>query len=212
MKWSAKMTVLALTAGEIALALLLFHLLGSVPSGTKYLAMAGVIALSLAADWLILRSSDNEPQARQPVSPSDYLREFRKFTGLFPAEAEQAIQQIDALQRRQQTLSSLTEVSSPIRSAGEDADRYILANFRRMLSRLMLYDATDTARRGQYVSALQEILSDNDRVLTDYENLIIEVSQLDAGADAASAPCLKELADALHNLHAPGQSGTQIQQ
>ena len=116
------------------------------------------------------------------------------------------------MKRRQQTLCSLTEATSPIRSAGEDADKYILANFRRMLSRLMLYDATDAARRGQYTAAVQEILNDNERVLTDYENLIIEVSQLDAGADAASAPCLKELADALHNLHTPGQGGTLEQQ
>jgi hypothetical protein len=54
-----------------------------------------------------------------------------------------------------------------------------------------------------HVAYLQEILGENAHVLSDFENLILEVSQIGDDTNAAT-PCLNELTSALRSVRKSG--------
>ena len=63
----------------------------------------------------------------------------------------------------------------------------------------MIYDKGDSHKYNMHVTYLQQVLGENAHVLSDFENLILEVSQIGDDANAAT-PCLNELTNALRSM------------
>ncbi|MBQ8921149.1 MAG: hypothetical protein IJ060_03185 [Oscillospiraceae bacterium] len=202
-----KIILLALAAGEIALAIALYNVLAQRElTAVSYLVMLGVVALSLGIDWLILRgrSAASVSDAKKLKTADDYLRAFRAWAEEdtpFTPHITTAIRQLESLKRKQAALRSVLDDSkdSPFLSVADDVDAYVLANCKRILNRVMIYDQGEPHKLSMHISYLQEVLGQNAHVLSDFENLILEVSQIGDDASAAT-PCLDELTNALRSV------------
>lgn len=202
-----KVILLALAAGEIALAVALYNVLAQRElTSASYLVMLGVIALSLGIDWLILRgrSAASVSDAKKLKDADDYLKAFRAWQEEdtpFSVHISTAIRQLESLKRKQAALRSVLDDSkdSPFLSVAEDVDVYVLANCKRILNRVMIYDQGEPHKLNMHIAYLQEVLGENAHVLSDFENLILEVSQIGDDTSAAT-PCLNELTTALRSV------------
>lgn len=207
MKKGAKLLMMILGLGEAALAVMLYNMLADYPfAAAKFLALGGVVALSLGVDWFILHSNSASvvSDAKRLKDADDYLRAFqawREEDTPFTGYIDMTIKQLESLKRKQKALRSVLDDSkdSPFLSTANDVDAYVLANCKRILNRVMIYDQGEPHKYNMHVSYLQEILGENARVLSDFENLILEISQIGDDANAAT-PCLNELTHALRSV------------
>lgn len=207
MKSSTKILMIALTAGEVVLAVSLFHVLSKTSLSVGiYLILAAVIALSLGVDWLIMRGSSASAvsDAKKLKDADDYIRAFQAWLNEdtpFPEYIKLAINQLESLKRKQKALRVILDDSkdSPFLTTANEVDAYILANSKRILNRVMIYDKGEPHKLNMHVAYLQEVLGQNAHVLSDFENLILEVSQIGDDANAAT-PCLNELTNALRSM------------
>ena len=199
--------MIALTAGEAVLAVSLFHVLSKTSLSVGiYLILAAVIALSLGVDWLIMRGSSASAvsDAKKLKDADDYIRAFQAWLNEdtpFPEYIKLAINQLESLKRKQKALRVILDDSkdSPFLTTANEVDAYILANSKRILNRVMIYDKGEPHKLNMHVAYLQEVLGQNAHVLSDFENLILEVSQIGDDANAAT-PCLNELTNALRSM------------
>lgn len=211
MKSGTKIALLFLTGMEILGALLLYNLMGSSPMWMKLAALGAIVLISLAVDATVLHSSSAESvsDAKKLKDADDYLRAFRAWLDEDTPFAEHikiAIRQLESLKRKQAALRSVLDDTedSPFLSTAKDVDAYVLANCRRILNRVMIYDSNEPMKYNMHVAYLQQVLGDNARVLSEFENLILEVSQI--GDDAnADTPCLTELTAALRSVRKNGE-------
>ena len=207
MKTSTKILMIALTAGEAVLAVSLFNVLSKTSlSFGKYLILFAVIALSLGIDWLIMRGSSASAvsDAKKLKDADDYIRAFQAWLNEdtpFPEYIKLAINQLESLKRKQKALRVILDDSkdSPFLTTANEVDAYILANSKRILNRVMIYDKGEPHKLNMHVAYLQEVLGQNAHVLSDFENLILEGSQIGDDANAAT-PCLNELTNALRSM------------
>ena len=207
MKTSTKILMIALTAGEAVLAVSLYRVLSKTSLSVGiYLILAAVIALSLGVDWLIMRGSSASAvsDAKKLKDADDYIRAFQAWLNEdtpFPEYIKLAINQLESLKRKQKALRVILDDSkdSPFLTTANEVDAYILANSKRILNRVMIYDKGEPHKLNMHVAYLQEVLGQNAHVLSDFENLILEVSQIGDDANAAT-PCLNELTNALRSM------------
>ena len=211
MKGGIKIALLFLTGIEILGALLLFNLMGSSPMWMKFAALAAVVLISLSLDAAVLHgnSASVVSDAKKLKDADDYIKAFRAWLEEDTPFAEHikiAIRQLESLKRKQAALRSVLDDSqdSPFLSTANDVDAYLLANCRRILNRVMIYDSNEPQKYNMHVAYLQQVLGDNARVLSEFENLILEVSQI--GDDSnAETPCLNELTAALRSVRKNGE-------
>lgn len=211
MKNSTKILLLVLGIIEAALAVTLFNLLGDAPLISRFLIMAGVVGISLIADAAILHSGSASvvSDAKRLKDTDDYIRAFEAWMNEdtpFTAYIERALKQLQSLKRKQSALRSILDDSkdSPFLTTAKEVDAYILANSKRVLNRVMIYDQGEPQKFQMHAAYLQQVLAENDRVLSDFENLILEVSQIGDNALDAATPCLNELTNALRSVRSSG--------
>ena len=206
MKNSTKILLTAMGLVEGFLAVMLFNVVNaSFP--VKLLIVAAVVAISLIADAAILHSGSASvvSDAKKLRDADDYIRAFNAWLNEetpFEEYIKIAIRQLESLKRKQKALRAVLDDSkdSPFLSTAAEVDQYILANSKRLLNRVMIYDQGDAHKYNMHAAYLQEILGENAHVLSDFENLILEVSQIGDNATAASTPCLTELTNALRSV------------
>ena len=206
MKNSTKILLIAMGLVEGFLAVMLFNLVNaSFP--LRLLIVAAVVAISLVADAAILHSGSASvvSDAKKLKDADDYIRAFNAWLNEdtpFEEYIKIAIRQLKSLKRKQKALRAVLDDSkdSPFLSTAGEVDQYILANSKRLLNRVMIYDQGDAHKYNMHAAYLQEILGENAHVLSDFENLILEVSQIGDNATAASTPCLTELTNALRSV------------
>ena len=209
MNKNGKALIVALTVVEVILALIVFNVLNkpAIAPWIKYLSVFGIVAAGLAADAAILAANRASAvsDAKRLRDADDYLRAFHAWLEEDTPFAEHikiAIRQLESLKRKQAALRSVLDDSkdSPFFSVAQEVDSYILANSRRILNRVMIYDQNEPHKFNMHVAYLQEILGQNAHVLSDFENLILEVSQIGDDAADASTPMLTELTNALRQV------------
>lgn len=207
MKNGAKILMVILGIGEAVLAVMLYNMLAAYPfAAAKFLALGGVVALSLGVDWFILHSNSASvvSDAKRLKTIDDYLRAFQAWKEEetpFTKYINMTLKQLESLKRKQKALRSVLDDSkdSPFLSTANDVDAYVLANCKRILNRVMIYDQGEPHKYNMHVTYLEEILGENAHVLSDFENLILEISQIGDDANAAT-PCLNELTNALRSV------------
>ena len=206
MKNSTKIALLFLTGMEILGALLLFNLMGNASMIAKLAALAAIVLISLALDAAVLHgnSASVVSDAKKLKDADDYIKAFNAWLNEdtpFADYIKMAVKQLESLKRKQKALRAVLDDSkdSPFLTTANDVDSYILANCKRILNRVMIYDQGEPHKYNMHVAYLQEILGENAHVLSDFENLILEVSQIGDDATAAT-PCLNELTNALRSV------------
>ncbi len=207
---NGKTLIVVLTVIEVILALIVYNVLNSVTAAAlwiKYLAVFGIVAAGLAADIAILAGNRASvvSDAKKLKDTDDYIRAFHAWLDEDTPFAEHikiAVRQLESLKRKQAALRSVLDDTkdSPFFSVAQEVDSYILANSRRILNRVMIYDQNEPHKYNMHVTYLQEILGQNAHVLSDFENLILEVSQIGDDAAEASTPMLTELTNALRQV------------
>lgn len=211
MKNGVKIALLFLTGIEILGALLLFHLMGDAAMPVKLAALAAVVLISLSLDAAVLHGSSASvvSDAKKLRDADDYIKAFYAWLNEDTPFAEHikiAIRQLESLKRKQAALRSVLDDSkdSPFFTTAQDVDAYVLSNCRRVINRVMIYDSAEPQKYNMHVAYLQQILGDNARVLSEFENLILEVSQIGDDQTAAT-PCLTELTAALRSVRSNGE-------
>lgn len=216
MKNSTKILMVAMAVIEVIVALVLFNALaGSMSTLGRFLIMAAVVGISLVADAAILHagSASVVSDAKKLKDANDYIKAFNAWLHEdtpFADYIKMAVKQLESLKRKQRALRAVLDDSkdSPFLTTANDVDTYILANCKRILNRVMIYDQGEPHKYNMHVSYLQEILGENAHVLSDFENLILEVSQIGDDANAAT-PCLNELTHALRSVRS-GNDGWNV--
>ena len=211
MQSKTKIALLFLTGLEILAALLLFNLLGGASFGARIAVLVAVVLISLAMDAAVLHgnSASVVSDAKKLKDADDYIRAFNAWLNEETPFADYiriAIKQLESLKRKQKALRAVLDDSndSPFLSTADEVDQYILANCKRILNRVMIYDQGDAHKFNMHAAYLQEVLGENAHVLSDFENLILEVSQIGDNATSASTPCLTELTNALRSVRSSG--------
>ena len=205
-----KIALLVLTGMEILGALLLLRFAGGGSMIVKAAIIVAVVAISLGIDAAVLHgtSASVVSDAKKLKDADDYIKAFNAWLNEdtpFGEYIKIAIKQLESLKRKQKALRAVLDDSkdSPFLTTADEVDQYILANSKRILNRVMIYDQGDAHKYNMHVTYLQEILGENAHVLSDFENLILEVSQIGDDATAAT-PCLNELTNALRSVRNSG--------
>lgn len=189
----------------VGLAILLYNLFSRFGVFWGIFSAAGVLAASLFCDWLLIHrdSATAASDTKRLRDADDYIeafeawqREETPFTRLLQTAAEQC----ESLKHKQQALRAVIDDTkdNPFLSVADDVDAYILGNCKRMLNRVKVFEVGESRQVEPHAAYLSGLLSENERVLNDFENLILEVSQLGDDQSAAT-PCLNELTNALRN-------------
>ncbi len=214
MQSKTKIALLFLTGLEILVALVLFNLLAKTSFAARIAVLVAVGLISLGADAAVLHGNSASviSDAKKLKDADDYIRAFEAWLNEETPFAEYikiAVKQLESLKRKQKALRAVLDDSkdSPFLSTADEVDQYILANSKRILNRVMIYDQGDAHKYNMHAAYLQEILGENAHVLSDFENLILEVSQIGDNATAASTPCLTELTNALRSVRSSGAEG-----
>ena len=214
MQSKTKIALLFLTGLEILVALVLFNLLAKTSFAARIAVLIAVGLISLGMDAAVLHGNSASviSDAKKLKDADDYIRAFEAWLNEETPFAEYikiAIKQLESLKRKQKALRAVLDDSkdSPFLSTADEVDQYILANSKRILNRVMIYDQGDAHKYNMHAAYLQEILGENTHVLSDFENLILEVSQIGDNATAASTPCLTELTNALRSVRSSGAEG-----
>lgn len=210
MKNNTKAVLTIAAVVEAVFAVFLFNAMSSTAIGLRLLAIGLFIAIALAADAFILHANSASvvSDAKKLKDADDYIKAFQAWLNEdtpFADYIKMAIKQLESLKRKQKALRAVLDDSkdSPFLSTANEVDSYILANCKRMLNRVMIYDQGEPHKYNMHVAYLQEILGENAHVLSDFENLILEVSQIGDDANAAT-PCLNELTNALRSVRKSG--------
>ena len=208
MKDKTKIIVAIAAAAEMAVGLLLYHFFvrNNFSGVIAFGVLAAWIACSLIADGLILHSNSASvvSDAKRLKDADDYIKAFHAWLNEdtpFTTYIQTAIKQLESLKRKQKALRAVLDDSkdSPFLSTANDVDAYVLANCKRILNRVMIFDQGEPYKYNMHVAYLQGVLGENAHVLSDFENLILEVSQIGDDATAAT-PCLNELTNALRSV------------
>ncbi|MBR3447691.1 MAG: hypothetical protein IKH27_07810 [Oscillospiraceae bacterium] len=206
MKNSTKILLAVMGIVEALLAVILFNALNT-GMLLKLLVVGAVVVISLIADGAILHagSASVVSDAKKLKDADDYIKAFNAWLNEdtpFENYIKIAIKQLESLKRKQQALRAVLDDSkdSPFLTTAAEVDQYILANSKRILNRVMIYDQGDVAKYNEHAAYLETILGEDAHVLSDFENLILEVSQIGDNATAAATPCLTELTNALRSV------------
>ena len=116
--------------------------------------------------------------------------------GRFGIEAAEQIRRLDS---KMDALRALLPAEHPFFRNAADAEKYILENCKQILYRLTYCDQKDRALCRVHAKYLEARLAENEKVLRDFENLIIEVTQMNDDLPQQQ-PCLDVLADTLHQI------------
>jgi hypothetical protein len=191
---------------EAAAAIVVYNMMSDTPAVLRMLIVGAIIVFALIFDGLLLRgrSAASISDVKKLKDTDDYITALYAWLDEdtpFGEHIQIAIKQLESLKRKQNALRAVLDDSkeSPFLSVANDVNTYVLANCRRILNRVMIYDQGEPHKYNMHVTYLQEILGENAHVLSDFENLILEVSQI--GDDAlADTPCLNELTAALRSV------------
>lgn len=147
-------------------------------------------------------SGKTQKQISEPETAADYIRAFQSIGCMNPellSQTEHAVTQLHQLEHKRRGLLAMLGADHPFLQMAADAERYVLGNCRQIYRRFYYCDLSDPALLQQHMLFASERLRENDRVLADYENLVIEVTQMD-DSDAVPVPCMDTVTDTLRRI------------
>lgn len=125
----------------------------------------------------------------------------------FAKEIKQAIDQVVSVDKKNRVLIGILaqnnkEHYTALTDLGEQATSFLVNNVRKMLNRMAIYDA-DMGENllGEHKAYIDKLIVSNDNILTEFNKLLTEVSQLDDTAtDDTLSNVLSDMTDSLKML------------
>jgi len=215
-KFSRKLIMIGIAAAAAAAAIILFNISSGLNIVFRYALIVGIVFLALVLEYGVMHSGSAAvvSDAKRLKTVDDYIKAFEAWEyedTPFVDQIKVAEKQLGSLKRKQAALRSILDDSkdSPFLTTAADVEQYILANSKRILNRVMIFDQGEPYKYNTHAQYLQGVLNENAKVLSDFENLILEVSQIGDDANAAT-PCLNELTAALRSVREPEEQWNQL--
>ena len=132
------------------------------------------------------------------------LYKYHSRSNPFESELREAVYQLDLFQQREDSLRALlgdqfSEPANPFVTVSDEVKEAVLSNIRKFLNRMMIIDPADTARFPMPNEFLHHTLGQNRQILSQYDSLIIEISQIGTSAEAENLH-LDSITEALKDL------------
>lgn len=165
--------------------------------------LAGVLSIIVfwSVNYYFLKILDRKKFSVNPRTVQDYEKALKYWlgkSGAFQEELKTAVDQLAVFSRKQKVLQGFPEQNAMFRSVSQDVELYLLQNFKKILNRMLILDLSEPGRLQVHKIYLCRILAQNQELLQQYENFMIEISQL--GADESQMPCLELMTQALQEL------------
>ena len=204
-----------------ALEIFLFSPIG-LDIGENKIASLFVIALSVGSFlgvnyWLL----NNKPLAERSESLGsiqdckDVLKSWKGKRPSFATQLDEAMKQLDLFYQKRTALHSLLgdqvrEPGNPYVSICDDVQESLFANMKRIANRMVIVDPKDNSQWQMHRRYVLGILKQNEVMISQFENLLIEISQIGDTADTNSLQ-LETVTDALRELREGSQEKKQDQ-
>ncbi len=125
----------------------------------------------------------------------------------FAKEIKQAIDQVISVDKKNRVLTEILtqnnkEHYTALTDLGEQATSFLVNNVRKMLNRIAIYDA-DMGENllGEHKAYIDQLIVSNENILTEFNKLLTEVSQLDdTSTDDTLSNVLSDMTNSLKML------------
>ncbi len=223
MKSNTIWKLLAFNAGFAVLEIVLFS--RGLVNITR-IPVAAVIAAAVSVGlffgvnyWLL--SSGDKPIAvksskfRDAQDYREALQSWKSSRNPFNNELNEATHQLDLFYQKQTALKALLgdqakEPGNPFLSMSEDVQDCLFSNMKKLINRMTILDLEDQSRFPMHYEFIHSVLSQNKQLLTQYDNLIIEISQIGDTANMEDLH-LENITEALRELR-DGTPMTEVSQ
>lgn len=124
----------------------------------------------------------------------------------FATEIKQAIEQVTAIEKKNKVLNEILvqnnkEHFTALIDLGNQASNFLMNNVRKMLNRIAIFDTDMGEQVDEHKAYMQKLLASNENVLTEFNKLLTEVSQLDDTAtDDTLSGVLSDMTNSLRTL------------
>ncbi|MBQ4464746.1 MAG: hypothetical protein II916_02115 [Oscillospiraceae bacterium] len=188
--------------------------------------IAAVIAAAISVGvfigvnyWLLNRKdqpiSVQSTRFRDAQDYREALQSWRSSKNPFNNELNEATHQLDLFYQKQTALKALLgdqakEPGNPFLSLSEDVQDCLFSNMKKIITRMTILDLEDQSRFPMHYEFLHKVLTQNKQLLNQYDNLIIEISQIGDSADMENLH-LDNITAALHELR-DGASASEVTQ
>jgi len=134
----------------------------------------------------------------------DYQQALDNWSGRanpFHKEIREAQHQLELFQRKETALKALlgdeAQDGNPFIEVSRDVSDCLLGNMKKIITRMSISDFSDSSQNPANTRFLKQVIEQNHQILTQYDNLIIEVSQIGTHATPEN---LENITDALRQL------------
>lgn len=177
-----------------------------VPALLTVLLSAGVF---FGVNYWILNSSGGGKRYKidKIKSVQDYrdaLSSWESKGNPFNAEVQEGVHQLDLFKQKETALKALLgeqakDPANPFMSVSEDVRECLLSNMRKLLNRMTILDPMDSSKFPTHTEFIHHVLGQNKQLLSQYDNLIIEISQIGDSSELENLH-LENITEALREL------------
>jgi hypothetical protein len=191
--------------------------------GSKPVAAVITAALSVGAffgvNYWLLNDQPLSVQSGKLRDAQDYrdaLESWKSAKNPFNQELSEAVHQLDLFHQKNTALKALLgdqakEPGNPYLSITEDVEECLFANMKKLINRMTILDLEDGSRFPMHHEFIRGVLDQNRNLLTQYDNLIIEISQIGDSAVMDDLH-LDSITEALRELRDSTPAPQQLQQ
>lgn len=113
----------------------------------------------------------------------DALSSWESRDNPFGSEVQEGVRQLDLFKQKETALKALLgeqakDPADPFLSVSNDVRDCLLSNMRKILNRMTIIDPMDASKFPMHNEFLHHVLGQNKQLLSQYDNLIIEISQI----------------------------------
>lgn len=173
--------------------------------------VTGVLSAAafIGVNYWILNAANTDPgfHSERLRDAEDYQNAFEfwmKKSNPFRAEMRTAHHQIEVFRKKNRALRALLgeqarQEGSPFFSVSEDVESCLLTNSKKILNRMTIIDPSEKTKYPMHAEFIRRILSQNQQLLSEYDNLVIEISQIGDTSQVQSLQ-LEAITQALREL------------
>lgn len=165
--------------------------------------------LLFGVNYVLLNKPDGPVSAQQAEldDAQDYrdaLKSWKSNKHPFNADLNEAIAQLDRFYQKRTILRNFLGSQNkadgdPFFLVSEDVEAALFSNMKKLINRMAIIDPNDKGRFPMHKKFILSLLDQNRLLLEQYDNLIIEISQIGDTA-AAQTPDLEEITEALSEM------------
>lgn len=96
----------------------------------------------------------------------------------FRQELNTAIHQLELCSQKKLALKLIEQKNAMFESVNQDVQNYLCCNMQKIINRMLILDFSEQSKLQMHKAYLSRVLEENQNLLNQYDNFIIEISQL----------------------------------